>query len=193
MVRERRRKLPTRESLRSSPEEELLLAELRRRLPAGADTRPPSRQVAADATGSVRVTVDARGDVSEVEVSPDWRDRLQEEDLAEAVFQAYHTARHKAIEAFAVAVLVAERAGLAPPDLPPAAPHQPNHEVPVDQDRIGPHGCLAARLHGTAVVSMVGDTVRISCAPTEHLREDALAVLSAAGRTGNRLSRNRTS
>ena len=142
-----------------------------------------------DMTGSVRVTVDVRGDVVDIEIRDDWRDHVDVDGFASAVLEAYVNARTQAFEAFALAVLAAERAGETPFHPPPSPQERSGDGLerapvapPTERRRTGPHGCLVATVHGTSVVSMVGHADRIRGASTEHLRDEALAVLSAVSR-----------
>lgn len=214
----RQRGLLTAASLESSPAEEQLRTELCRKLPpGGGGVRPPSRQEAADQTSSVRVTVDARGEVLDVDISRGWRNRLTAEGFAEAVFEAYTAAREQAIEAAALAMLAADDAGEDPARPTgrapgPAAERSPGSPedltewlvwvrdhfgriraeaeqvarvtagVTNHREHTGPHGRLTATLEGYGVVGIVGDAAAIWYADTEHLREDAIDIFSAAHR-----------
>jgi hypothetical protein len=107
--------------LESLGDTEQLRADALAELPAGADTRPPPRQVTTDPTGSIRVTVDAHGRVVEVEVRRGWSARLGAEELPSVIFQTYMSAAQQAAHAFAQAALAAE---VAAPE-PAADPAEP--------------------------------------------------------------------
>jgi hypothetical protein len=151
--------------------------------------------VGADPTESVHVTVDARGVVADLEVAQRWRNRLLVEGFAAAVFDAYTTARERAVEAFTLAMLAAERVGKDPPRPPtarlpdrpastaqPAAPTYRRGETPRFRYYTGPYACLTAVLHGRAVAGLIGDLLKIRYAETEFLQEEALDVLSGRDR-----------
>lgn len=213
MRAERRRELPGRDSLDATGEAQLR-DELRQRLSAGGgETSLPSRHEAADRTGSVTVTVDARGRVTEVGLEQRWRSRLGREELAAALLAAYQMARERAFEAYALVLSATEETGADLPQLTesnPGPPADPSRRSPDDPDEwlgwiserlaamreegdrlavrpgvrehTGPHGYLTARLQGSGVVSLAADENRIWHAETRAVREDALAVLSAADR-----------
>jgi hypothetical protein len=141
-----RGRLPTRESLDSAGDEELR-AELRQRLPppGGRSTAPPARLDAADRSGSVTVVVDARGHVADVGISPGWRDRLDGQEFAAAVFEAYTAARQQAVEASALATLAAEGTGgdARGPHLHAARPEPRWHPGPAPRPPTDPADWLA--------------------------------------------------
>jgi hypothetical protein len=203
--------IPIPASLESLPGMAEALAEFRRRIPhSGNDLEPPANQMAADATGSVVVTVNAQGEVMDVEFDHSWRHWLDGEGLPAAVFEAYTAARGLAIEAFAVAAVAAADAGKELPRLspraildrllePPADPEEWLVWVDEQSDRIafeldqpamisgleereqsGRYGYLAATLRGDCIVGLVGDPGRIWNADAGQLRDDALDVLSVA-------------
>jgi hypothetical protein len=104
--------IPTVASLASSPVEEQALATIRQLIQSGdADPRQPDIHTASDSTGSVWVTVDARGGTTEVDIEHAWRDRLDPAGFAGALFEAYVAAREEAIIALAVRTVAAEDAG----------------------------------------------------------------------------------
>jgi hypothetical protein len=69
--------------------------------------------------------------VTDVQISQGWRNRLGMEEFAGAVFEAYSAASQQAAEAFALATLAAEEAGVDPPSVSeevlelPAEPKRP--------------------------------------------------------------------
>jgi hypothetical protein len=86
--------------------------------PGGGDTTPPPCQEATDPTGSIRVVVDARGRLEDVDIGRSWRSRLGEGFTA-ALFETYTAAREQATTAQALAQLAAlehQVAGPARPD-----------------------------------------------------------------------------
>lgn len=208
-----RRELPGRESLDATGVAQLR-DELRQRLLAGGGgISLPPRHEAADRTGSVTVTVDARGRVTDVGLEQRWRSRLGREELAAAVLAAYRMARQRAFEAYTLAVFATEETGSDPPQLTepsPGTPAGPFRRPPADPDEwlgwiserfagmreeavrlavrpgvhehSGPHGYFTATVQGSGVVSLAAHENRIWHAETAAVREDALAVLSAADR-----------
>jgi hypothetical protein len=64
---------------------------------AVAESGRPRQYDAADATGSVRVSIDGRGRVEDLHVSPAWRERLSPAEFAAAVHGAYTDAMRMAI------------------------------------------------------------------------------------------------
>lgn len=75
---------------------------------AGQDFRGPGVHEGADASDSIWVAVDGRGEVHGVEISRQWRDRLSVGRFADALFQAYTGAVRRAMDAAAVSALAAE-------------------------------------------------------------------------------------
>lgn len=198
-----------------------LETELRQSIPPGTPARPPERQVARDATGSVGVVVDSRGQVEDVTIDRQWRSRLNPDELLSALLDTYRTAVHQAREASVAARWVARGAGLDPPtpdDLPldrqeeplltPLGPtadraerwrriremraqiaaqrerrkqrEQALADARRERERTGPHGYLTATIQFGSVLSITGDQSRFKYAETEHLQQDALAILSQA-------------
>jgi hypothetical protein len=78
--------------------------------------RPPDRQDGTDESDSVRVTVDARARVQNVEVSRRWPERLDPTQLPAAIFAAYTSAVQQAFTSAAASALAAEQ-DRAEPDL----------------------------------------------------------------------------
>jgi hypothetical protein len=77
---------------------------------------PPARPEATDPTGAVRVVLDDRGRVLQVEVSPRWRDRLDVPGLLTALLETYREAGSNAVGAFLAARRAARAAGQALPE-----------------------------------------------------------------------------
>jgi hypothetical protein len=117
------------------PDADELEAELRRLLPPGTATRPPPQQEARDATGTVQVVVDARGQVEDVRIDQRWRKRLDPDGLLCALFDTYRAARSQAVAAFTMARFAAKQAGVEPPTL---------HDGPADRR----FGSLSPHRHG---------------------------------------------
>jgi hypothetical protein len=159
----------------------------------------------ADASDSIRVTVDDRGRVHDVEISWQWRRRPGPGRFAESLFEAYTEAVRRATTAAALAAL-SGRPGRRDDPAPVAPPAEPADEARwraqtwAALEEIGatlhrldaaarednpttvrsPHGCLTAELRGGAIAAIHGDPALIAGLDVEWLRQDALAVLRAA-------------
>lgn len=73
----------------------------------GGDTRPARRHEGTDPSGSVRVAVDGRGRVTDVDVDATWRQRVGASGFPGALFEAYTAAVRTALEAAALAAVEA--------------------------------------------------------------------------------------
>lgn len=184
-------------------------------LPPDIPTRPPSTQEAADATGAVRIVVDARARVQSVSINPRWRDRLDADALLTALLETYYAARQLAVQATIRANRAARESGgqpvtsVDPAESPPRPGRPPDRTVDRGEwlrwltdvrartdavmrqttqlyatvgrsahERAGPHGYLTAIIQGE-VAEITGDARAIKYASTDHLEQDALAILSA--------------
>lgn len=170
----------------------------------GSGSRPTPRRDATDTTGTVRVLMDERGQVTDVDIDQRWRSRLTPEELVAALFDTYYAARVRAAETNRDLASSSEgHARLR--SLGPGADHaerwrriddmlaehraareQRNRilaELREPRDHVGPNGYLTATLQWGAVIGLSGDPRQVGRASTEILRQDALALLSLANRS----------
>ena len=165
------------------------------------------RPEGADPTNSIWVTTDRDGRVQSVEVSRQWRDRIEPGEFGNALLAAYGSATMKAIAA-------AARSDLAEGDGRPAPPAEPveafldgedwlarmrdilgraDERVRAaerlersgavdDADRtvVSPNGMLTVRLRGTTPVGITSDIMAIRRADAEQLRLEILDVFRDA-------------
>jgi hypothetical protein len=176
---------------------------LRQSEPVGRPERPQG----SDESGSISVTVDARGWVVDVAVDRQWRERLEAGRFAEAVLEAYTAAVKASIESAALAALADDQ------DAEPGAPatatpaidpdlegHDWLHAVwaVLDANRAAsrqlsaidapdrhqrtlssPRGFLTLHIRGQGLERITGDVRRIAVADAAQLRQDALVALQA--------------
>jgi hypothetical protein len=169
----------------------------------------PAPYQGADATDSVKVTVDARARMINVDVSDGWRERVGVTDFADALFDAYTAAVRKALTAAAVTALagVPEQRPSQPPSMKEytgsdvdwlRAKQTTLDRVHAELSRLAtvdtagagrewtlssPHGYLTLRLLGRSLAGIHGDVRRIARAGAAQLRFDALAAFRAAALT----------
>jgi hypothetical protein len=161
-----------------------------------------------DPTNSIWVTTDRDGRVQSVEVSRQWRERIEPGEFGNALFAAYGSATMKAIAAAARSDL-ANDDGRRPPAADPLGDAYPDggdwlarqREIleradervlaaerlersgPVDDaDRtvVSPNGMLTVRLRGTTLVGVTSDIMSIRRADAEQLRLEILDVFRDA-------------
>jgi hypothetical protein len=165
------------------------------------------RPEGADPTNSIWVTTDRDGRVQSVEVSRQWRDRIEPGEFGAALLAAYGSATMKAIAAAARADL-AEGDGRQAPAADPLesypdggdwlahqreileradervrAAERLERTGPVDDaDRtiVSPNGMLTVRLRGTTLVGVTSDIMSIRRADAEQLRLEILDVFRDA-------------
>jgi hypothetical protein len=200
----RRRQLPSLDWLGDIGELRAQAEEVLRRSEVPA--RPEHLQ-GSDESGSIAVTVGARGRVVDVAVDRQWRERLEVGRFAEAVLEAYVAAVKASIEAAALAALVDDRDAdaRAPATAPPAVdPVLEGHDwlravwaaldansaasrqlsamdAPDRRQRTlsSPRGFLVLHLRGQGLERITGDVRRIAVADAAQLRQDALVALQA--------------
>ncbi|GII23035.1 hypothetical protein [Planosporangium mesophilum] len=102
---------------------------------AGGDVSPPRYQEGADASDSVRVTVDGRGELESVDISRHWRDRLAVGGLAGALFEAYTAALTKAVSALGLAAMTGDHALAGQPSRADGNEDWPRPDPEVDEER----------------------------------------------------------
>jgi hypothetical protein len=167
------------------------------------------RPEGTDATNSIWVTTDRDGRIQSVEVSRQWRERIEPGEFGNALFQAYGSATMKAIAAAARSDLPG---GDGPARRPaPADPAEGfldggdwlahmravleqaeervraaegrQHGAVDDADRVvvSPNGMLSVRLRGTTLVGISSDIMSIRRADAEQLRLEILDVFRDAG------------
>jgi hypothetical protein len=163
----------------------------------------------ADPTNSIWVTTDRDGRLQSVEVSRQWRDRIEPGEFGTALFQAYGSATMKAIAAAARSDLTEGDGRRAPATGEPVqamleggdwlaqmrevleradervrAAERLERSGPVDDaDRTvaSPNGMLTVRLRGSTLVGITSDIMSIRRADAEQLRLEILDVFRDAG------------
>jgi hypothetical protein len=172
------------------------------------DDPAADRPEGADPTNSIWVTADRDGRVQSVEVSRQWRDRVEPGEFGNALLAAYGSATMKAIAAAARADL-AESDGRPAPVAGPVGDTHPDggdwlahqraileqadervraaerleRSGPVDDaDRtvVSPNGMLTVRLRGGTLVGVTSDIMSIRRADAEQLRLEILDVFRDA-------------
>jgi hypothetical protein len=187
-----------------------LEAKARQAMAELGDDLTADRPEGADPTNSIWVTADRDGRVQSVEVSRQWRDRIEPGEFGNALFQAYGSATMKAIAAAArsdlaehggrpASVVVADPVADTYPDggdwlarqreiLERAdervrAAERLERSGPVDDaDRtvVSPNGMLTVRLRGSTLVGVTSDIMSIRRADAEALRLEILDVFRDA-------------
>ena len=96
----------------------------------GNAPQPGSRVEGADATNSIWVSIDTEGRVEGIEVSRNWRDRLDPGAFGSALLEAYKNAQDKTVQARAVAAFIAMSEGRPRYRTAPVVPaaREPNPE-----------------------------------------------------------------
>jgi hypothetical protein len=164
------------------------------------------RPEGADPTNSIWVTTDRDGRVESVEVSRQWRDRIEPGEFGNALLAAYGSATMKAIAAAARSDLAGDHRSAAPAepvypfldgddwlahirdvldqaDERVRAAERLEHAGAVDSaDRtvVSPNGMLTVRLRGTTLVGITSDIMSIRRADAEQLRLEILDVFRDA-------------
>jgi hypothetical protein len=166
---------------------------------------PSSEYKAADASGSIWVTVDPQGRLVDVEISRTWSERMAPDAFGDALFRVYLAAMQKAI----VVETAAREEPPAPRSRPaPAVEELSNEEwlasIRAELDKVddvlravragevvaaeeseirGRNGYLTLRLSGGAPDGITGSAA-LAHARRERLREDALDIFTDAGLAG---------
>ncbi|CCH17712.1 conserved hypothetical protein [Micromonospora lupini str. Lupac 08] len=161
----------------------------------------------ADQTGSVRVVVDTRREVSAVTIARDWRSRLGPTGFADALFEAYAAAVQAALEVAALLHLQTEERGPAVPDQEPldSTPDRDvdeytwlrdtwrtlsdldaefdaatrSHRRTDESSMTSPNGCLTLRIRGGGITGIAGDVRRIARADAGQLQFEARSLFRA--------------
>jgi hypothetical protein len=184
-----------------------LEASARRELAQGPPAGPP---VGTDASESVWITLDDDFHVERIEVSRQWKDRLDSGQFAPALFQAYQDGIARRIRAQAFGTVAADGDSGAP-----AMPTLPDYDDPNffrrlqeeadgttgrletlqreaaqgsrdeqhDRELTSPEEIFTIRLQGTTIVGITGDLMKIRRGNPELLRLEALDLFKAAGLT----------
>lgn len=163
-------------------------------------SEPADRYDGSEPTKSVWVTVDPRGRLVGVDISRTWRDRLEPEKFADALFGAYQAAMHKALAAeFAAGHVTAGQPEGEPPvrgddyGAMPAAEwlavararlrridtrlRELSEETATRPDAIevrSPNGYLTLQVAGRGVVGVTGNAGALKFANPDLLRQDVL-------------------
>ena len=174
----------------------------------------PSTVEGVDASASVRVVADRRGGVLDVEVFPQWRDRLSASRFGDAVYEAYLQAVRTAALAATASLSSRTSGGHGTGAVGPsaaeddrawrAATWQALDEIGMELSRLrridlnddkeldlpaeriaGPHGCLRAERRGRRIVGVTADSRRVARADVSRLTQDALVVLRAVPSTSD--------
>ncbi|MEV4826141.1 hypothetical protein [Micromonospora sp. NPDC049274] len=162
-----------------------------------------------DHTGSVRVMVDARREVSAVAVARDWRSRLGPSEFAGALFEAYVAGVQAALELAALLRLQAEERESGPARLQKRPPDRGSerdvdehawlrdtwrtlHDLDVKLEaaaRLGrlddessmssPNGCLTLRVRRGGITGIAGDVRRIARVDAGQLQFEARSLFRA--------------
>ncbi|MDG9678934.1 hypothetical protein [Micromonospora sp. DH14] len=161
----------------------------------------------ADHSGSVRVVVDTRREVSAVTIARDWRSRLGPSGFADALFEAYAAAVQAALEAAALLHLQTQERDPAASDQEPLD-RSPDREVDeytwlrdtwrtlsdLDADldaaarlttgtdessMSSPNGCLTLRIRGGGIIGITGDVRRIARADAGQLQFESRSLFRA--------------
>lgn len=176
-------------------------------LPAG----PADEYTAADASRSLRVTVDPDGKVLRFDVAGSWLSRIPVEEFGSVLMRTYQ-------EALRIAATVERRARRNPQEqeapvsfeswsgaedvetflakarAEQAAIGQKLREAKESADRVSydvtelrsPHGFVTLRVRTGALVGLTANTDAVSCANPGQLQQDLWAVFGAAGLNSNR-------
>lgn len=172
----------------------------------GRDLRPEECS-GSDRSGSVRVMVDTRREVTDVTVARDWRNHLGPSGFADALFEAYSAAVQAALELAALLHLQTEQRGPAAPEREPLGT-RPDRDVDehtwlrdtwrtlddLDADlnvaarlttrtdessMSSPTGCLTLRVRGGGITGITGDVRRIARVDTGQLQFEARSLFRA--------------
>jgi DNA-binding protein YbaB len=172
----------------------------------GAEPRQADHYDGTDDTGSVKVTVDPGGRVSDVVIRPVWTDKLGVEQLADGIYGAYVAAVRNAL---AIAAATREdrpapaRPGAGWPTLPGPGEADfdtwlagvsatvavanarlqglPAPEPLPDEDFRSPKGFLTLRMRAGSLAGIDGNPAALRWTDADALRRDALSVFRDAG------------
>jgi hypothetical protein len=129
--------------------------------------QPGSRTEGADASNSIWVTIDTEGRVESIEVSRNWRDRLDAGAFAGALLGAYNNAQGKSVQARAVKAFTAMSEGRSrhegratPVDLGPSPHDDPERWLAETMEAISSLTAQVQAINrGEAVQEIVGESV----------------------------------
>lgn len=176
--------------------------------PGGQRVEPASEYEARDSTGTIKITVDARRQVTDVDIQLRWMSRIPAAQLAGVLFQTYVTALQRA--------MVVELANATPPAAPLPASETPvvgdgsrsfdewnavirarmsdideqlerihrleaDRPAPVARDVRSPRGFFVLHLRGGSPAGLTGSVNALAHAGSDRLRRDLLEVFAAAG------------
>lgn len=176
--------------------------------PGGERVEPTAEYEARDASGSIRVTVDARRKLTDVDIQRSWVSRIPAAQLAGVLFDTYVKAIQRAM------VVELANAGDSPSDHRPAdAPVDDIDAKPYDEwiaairarisdidtqledirrleasraapertDVRSPMGFFVLHLRGGSPTGVTGSVNTLTKAGSDRLRQDFLVMFSAAG------------
>ncbi len=179
--------------------------------PGGERIEPAAEYEARDASGTIRVTVDAQRKLTDVDIQRRWASRIPPAQLAGVLFDTYVKAVQRAM------VVELANAGDSPSDHRPAdipvdyAGPKPYDEwiagirarisdidsklehirsleasetTPAVSDVRSPLGFFVLHLRGGSPAGMTGSVDALTKAGSDRLRQDFLEVFSAAGLAG---------
>lgn len=179
--------------------------------PGGERIEPAAEYEARDASGSIRVVVDAQRKLTDVDIQRTWASRIPPAQLAGVLFGTYVKAVQRA-----VVVALANAGDPAPEDRPSDAPvHntgpkpydewiagirarisdidakfediqrlEANKAAPTETDVRSPLGFFVLHVRGGSPTGMTGSVDALTKAVSGRLRQDFLDVFSEAGLAG---------
>ncbi|MEV6873895.1 hypothetical protein [Amycolatopsis sp. NPDC051128] len=176
--------------------------------PGGERVGPAAEYEARDASGTIRVTVDARRKLTDVDIQQSWASRIPAAELAGVLFGTYVTATQRAVVVELANTRDAPEAP-RPADLPAAdlepKPHdewiagvrariseidaqlddirrlEASQATPELTDVRSPLGFFVLHLRGGSPAGVTGSAGTLPKAGASRLRQDFLEMFSAAG------------